>query len=248
MWRDIQNSSKDLRKAAALMEAGKNKHKKDKRNTDVSRYLRYCTLDNNGLMISKTEDKSQPFLLQKQKRIVIPREFSYTYVTILHKKFNNPNKSQIMKMFNRQFYKLNAEEVISKVAQACVYPCQAIKKIPKEAYDYQVETKPTIAGTFFNADVLQEACQKILILRDNLTSFTDAMVIKNETISTMRDALMILISRLRIDQKVTVRVDAHSTLKALQKDQILRENTPQSFLMILCKLKLTNHVTHSRNQ
>ena len=97
-------------------------------------------------------------------------------------------------------------------------------KIPKEAYDYQVETKPTIAGTFFNADVLQEACQKILILRDNLTSFTDAMVIKNETISTIRDALMILISRLRIDQKVTVRVDAHSTLKALQKDQILREN------------------------
>ena len=44
MWKDIQSSSPDLRKAAALTEAGKFPHKKERKTTDVSRYLRFCTL------------------------------------------------------------------------------------------------------------------------------------------------------------------------------------------------------------
>ena len=58
MWKDIQSPSPDLLKAAALMEAGKSPHKKEKKTTDVSRYLRFCTLGNNGLVVAKEEDKS----------------------------------------------------------------------------------------------------------------------------------------------------------------------------------------------
>ena len=227
MWKDIQNSSTDLRKAAALMEAGKVPHRKEKRTTDVSRYLRYCTLDTRGLVVAKNEDKRQPFLISKEKRIVIPKEFAVTYATILHKKFNHPNKTQMMRMFNRKFFMLNAEEVISQVTNACIYPCKALKQLPKESFTYQTETKPEIAGSYFNADVLQEAKQKILVLRDNLTSYTDAMFIKDETKKTLRDALFILTSKLRADRLVTVRVDAQSALKSLEKDEQLKSDEIQ---------------------
>ena len=222
MWRDIQSSSPDLRKAAALMEAGKKPHKKDKRTTNVSRYLRYCTLDKNGLVIAKDGDKRQPFLLTKTTRIVIPQEFSYTYATVLHRKFNHPNKSQMLRMFNRNFFMLNVENVISKITDNCEYPCKAMKKLPKEMFEYQTETKPLIPGVCFNADVLQEASRKILILRDNLTSYSEAMIIRDETKQTLREALIILTSKLRMDKEITIRVDAQSALKSLQNDKTLK--------------------------
>ena len=47
-----------------------------------------------------------------------------------------------------------------------------------------------------------------------MTSYTDAMFIKDETKKTLRDALVILTSKLRVDRVVTVRVDAQSALKS----------------------------------
>ena len=118
---------------------------------------------------------------------------------------------------------LDALEIIKKVTQGCEYPCEAMKKIPKETLDYQTETKPERAGVFFNADVLQESGMKILVLRENLTSFTETMFVKNEQKPTIREALIILTSKLRADQQITIRVDAQSSLKALKLDKILAE-------------------------
>ena len=129
----------------------------------------------------------------------------------------------MLRMFNRNFFMLNVEETIAKVTDCCEYPCRAMKKLPKELFTYQTETKPQTPGISFNADVLQESCKKILLLRDNLTSYTEAMLIKDKTKSSLRNALIIMTSKLRIEKNVTVRVDAHSTLKALEKDKSLDE-------------------------
>ena len=118
MWKDIQSSCKDMRQAAALMQAGKVPHKKEKRSNDISRYLRSCTLNKNGLVVAKSSDKRQIFLPSNKERIAIPRDFSYTYSTVLHRKYQHPNKTQMIKMFNRHFVMLNAEETISKVTEA----------------------------------------------------------------------------------------------------------------------------------
>ena len=69
MWKSIQSSSSNLRKAAALMESGKSPHRRD-RNNDITRYLRQCTLSQDGLVVAKNDDKSQPFLIKKNKIIV----------------------------------------------------------------------------------------------------------------------------------------------------------------------------------
>ena len=227
VWKEIQQSSSDLRKAAALLESGKEPHKKAKQVNDVRKYLRNCTLNKDGLVVAKNDDKSQPFLLKKHERIVIPKEFAYSYTTILHRKFDHPPQTQMLKLFNRNFFMLNAADVIKEVTGRCEYPCKAMKKIPKETFDYQTETKPEEAGVFFNADVLKESGQKIFVLRENLTSFTETMFVKDETKPILREAIIILTSKLRSNKNITVRVDAQSSLKALKEDRFITDEKIQ---------------------
>ena len=97
---------------------------------------------------------------------------------------------------------LDALKVIQKVMRRCEYPCEAKKKVPKETMEYQTETKPELVGVYFNADVLKESCQNVFVLRENLTSYTDTKIIKNEQKNTMREAIIQLVSKLRGSQNV----------------------------------------------
>ena len=225
IWKDIQRSSQDLRRAASLLESGKTPHVKEKKINDLRKYLRMCTLNKYGLIVAKNTDKSQPFQTNKTSRIVIPREFAYSYSVILHRKFAHPLPGQMLKLFNRNFFMLDAAAVIKQVTDNCDFPCQATKVIPKETLQFTTETKPSAAGTFFNADVLVDSSQKILVIRDNLTSFTDAMFLQNEQKPTLRDGLTILCSKLRSNVPVTIRVDSQSSLKSLRDDRTLEEES-----------------------
>ena len=225
IWRDIQRSSQDLRRAASLLESGKTPHVKEKKINDLRKYLRTCTLSKDGLVVAKNDDKSQPFQTNKTSRIVIPREFSYTYTVVLHNKFKHPLPGQMLKLFNRNFFMLDAAVVIKEVTDNCDFPCLAAKTIPKETLQFTTETKPHAAGIFFNADVLVDSSQKILVIRDNLTSFTDAMFLRNEQKPTLRDGLTTLCSKLRSNVPITIRVDSQSSLKSLRDDRILAEET-----------------------
>ena len=223
IWKEIQMSSPHLKRAAALLESGKSPPKKEKSISEIRSYLRHCTLDQNGLVVAKNTDKTQPFQAVKTNRIVIPTEFSYSYVTILHRKFGHPPPYQMLKRFNQQFFTLDALSVIKRVHDDCEYPCQAIKPIPKESLSFTTRTKSIAAGSHLNADVLVDFGQKILLLRDNLTSFTDAMFVKNETKVSLRDAILILSSKLKCSATMTtIRVDCHASFKALRNDEVLK--------------------------
>ena len=154
---------------------------------------------------------------------MIPKEFAYSYATVLHRQLNHPLPAQMLKQFNRSFFMLNAAKVIKDVTDRCEYPCKAMKKVPKEAFEYQTETKVDEAGLYFNADIMKESGQKIFVLRDNLTSFTETRLVKDETKPTMQEAILILTSRLRTNKVITIRVDAQSSLKALKEDKIIKE-------------------------
>ena len=168
------------------------------------------------------EDKLNTFMVNKHDRIVIPREFAYSFTSVLHRRFDHPNKTQMSKLFNRRYYMLDCNEIISKVTDNCDFPCRALKKIPKETLEFQIETIPESFGSYFNADVIQESGQKILLVRENLTSLTDAMFIQNEQKETLREAIILLTLKLRTKQQISIRVDAQSSLKALEKDLILK--------------------------
>ena len=118
---------------------------------------------------------------------------------------------------------LDAMDVIKRVTKKCEYLCQALLKLPKETMEFQTETKPDIPGTFFHADVLQESGMKILVFRDNLTSYTETLFVPNEQKPSLREALIILSSKLRSNQEINIRVDAQSSFKALKDDRNIAE-------------------------
>ena len=94
-----------------MLESGKLPHKKEKSISDVRSYLRFCTLNKDGLVVAKATDKILPFQPNKPPRIVIPREFAHSYITILHRKFEHPSFYQMLKLFNQQFFTLDAVPV-----------------------------------------------------------------------------------------------------------------------------------------
>ena len=92
------------------------------------------------------------------------------------------------------------------------------KILPKELPNYNTTTKPSKMGEFYNADVLEEAGQKI---RENLTSFTDTAILPNQTKPSLRSALITLLSRMKVGPSCHVRVDNQSSLSSLRKDKSL---------------------------
>ena len=112
-------------------------------------------------------------------------------------------------------------KVLKSVFDTCDYPCQASRIWPKEALTYSMQTKPSYVGQFFNADVLEESKQRILVLRENLTSYTDATIIPNQTKQALKDSLVSLTSRMKLGNNLSIRVDNHSLLVSLCSDKSL---------------------------
>ena len=60
-----------------------------------------------------------------------------------------------------------------------------------------------------------EAGQKILLVRDNLTSLTQTAIIPNEKKESLKEFLFVLSSNLRLGPTSVIQVDAHSSLASL---------------------------------
>ena len=76
----------------------------------------------------------------------------------------------MVKQFQNKYFMLDEVSILKNVFDTCAFPCQATKLLPKESYEYKTETKPDKLGQFYNADVMEGSGQKILLLRENLTS------------------------------------------------------------------------------
>ena len=220
-WREMQRTDGDLRQACSILTTGTKLSAKKKHTGDVKKYLRLCKVNKEGLLVV---ERQMPFQARPAELIVIPRSYAPNICRIIHNKLDHPVPNQMKKLFNKSYFTLDSDTVLKEVYDTCEVPCQASRILPKETMEYKTETKPLTAGSFLNADVMEEAQQKILVLRDNLTSYTSTTHIKNQTKDTLRDSLLILASRTRLNHNPTqCRVDAHSSLKALAKDGSLEK-------------------------
>jgi hypothetical protein len=170
-WKDIQKTDKDLRRCNALLEAGTKLSPKRKKEKTLRSYMKVCSINREGLMVVK---KRVQFQAKPAELIVIPEAFAFTCGKALHVKFNHPTKSQMRKMFDRSYFMLNSDRILTQVWESCDYPCQADRILPKEEMSYKSETIPNRLGSNFHADVLVEAKQKILISRENLSTYPSA--------------------------------------------------------------------------
>ena len=190
--------------------------KKGKHDKSLKTLIRLGSIDESkGILIVKKED---PYVGTRDL-IVCPSELTSGLVTALHLHLDHPSKYQLQRVFSRYFYAVNASESIANVTDSCNM-CSSVKKIPPELFEQSTSLPATVPGEKLAADVICRNKQKILVVRDSLSSFTSATFISNETSVEYKDALIICCLPMKISSS-SVRVDCAPSLKCLSKDNEL---------------------------
>ena len=82
--------------------------------------------------------------------------------------------------------------------------CDSLKQIPNKVFKQSTSKIPKILGEQFFEYILRRAGQSILVVREVLSSFTTAAIVKNEKAEALRESLITLTNSLRIPTPVCV--------------------------------------------
>ena len=163
-----------------------------------------------GVLIVRKQD---PYVGSRDL-IFCPSGLAHGLVLALHIYFTHPPKSQMEKLFSRHFYALNSSKVIASVTDNCEV-CNSLMTLPREMFEETSSAPPMVPGERLGADIICRKSQKILVVRDYLTSFTNASLVNDETASEYRNALILCCLPLKFDQS-KVRVDCAPALQKLK--------------------------------
>ena len=211
-WKEIQDKDYACKQAIIALTTGQQPSKKaGKTHNTIRKYVSKSAIATDGLLIVKA---SIPMTTKTQEKIVIPDNFMEAIITQLHIKFQHPAKTQLNQLFNRYFYGVSSNKIIDNIYDTCQI-CQSTKKLPTELYKHHSTTVAMHPGTHFGIDVMRRAKQKILVARDQFSSFVTAVFIPNETKNTLRDAIISVTDPIRSKGQVTIRTDNATAFKSL---------------------------------
>ena len=110
--------------------------------------------------------------------IVVPRDFATSVITLIHNDpvNNHPSMNQMLEITRRQYYIFRRKEIIQRVYENCL-ECIAQKKMKSLLTNLETQKVSVSSGTYCNAEILIRNTQKIRLVRDNLTSFTQTKLI-----------------------------------------------------------------------
>ena len=221
-WATVQQSCPDLIKVHKYLTTGASIPKKKKNMTDVRRYLScgvtVATGQNSKLLVVQ---QSTPFK-NTTNRIVIPREVSAGLLTALHIQLSHPSAYQLKLVFQRAFFCLDTDSIAKEVVEGC-HTCAALKNVPTSYHKQSTSAPADAIGSKYSADVIRGNSQFILFIREDISSYSDAVIIENEKASTLRDGILLLTSRLRspLGPRAVIRTDPASGLRSLVSDKFL---------------------------
>ena len=220
-WVQLQRACSDLRHVYHLLKDGRVPSKKRKGVTDVRRYLRYCRLSSfpsDGLIIV---DRTEPLGLARQ-RIVVPRGVLDGLLTALHLQLSHPSKHQLKLVFNRAFYALDSDAALTRVYDSC-HTCKSLQKVPSQFRQQSTSIPPDRIGSWFSADVIKREGQLILLVRENITSYSDAVFISSEGADSLKEGLARILNKFRplAGTPLCVRVDGATGFQSLLNDRLL---------------------------
>ena len=118
-WIATQSECPDIRRAIAQLKQGTRPSKKQTTIKDVKRYLRYCSVSRDNLLIVKREEPFAPV----SERIVVPRSSLIGLLTALHVKLDHPKIHQMKQVFSRYFFALDMDNAVEKVSQSLPPMC-----------------------------------------------------------------------------------------------------------------------------
>ena len=217
-WISTQQECSDLRRTHAHLTQGTRPSKKCTDVKDIKRYLQSVTIAKDGLLVVRDEKPMR----HTQERIVIPRQVLNGVLTAMHIKLSHPSAHQLKCIANRYFYALDMESSIEQMTSSC-HQCTSLKTLPKYTDEQTTCDPPTNIGRAFSADVMRRARQTILVLRENVTAFTQARIIDNERADTMREALTeMCVEFVPLDgPPAIIRTDNAPCFRALHDDKFL---------------------------
>ena len=217
-WLNAQQTCPDLLEVQKYLTTGSTVPSKKKNCTDIKRYLSCGSTIYNGLLVVKHKVPFKP----ETKRVVIPRNISNGLLTALHIHLNHPSANQLKLAFSREFFCLDMDIIAKKITEQC-YTCASLKTVPATYHEQSTSEPGKVIGCKFSADVVNRSSQAILIIREDITSFSDALIIKDEKANSLRDGLLILTSRLRspYGPAAVIRTDPASGLRSLINDKEL---------------------------
>ena len=226
-WLATQNECHDLRKTVTFLTNGTVPSRNAKNMKNVRRYLsNKVVLSREGLVVKK---ESKPFT-PVTERIVVPQQSLHGLLMALHLQLGHPSSYQLQRAFERQFFALNLTDAANLTVRNC-HQCEAIKDIPKSMVEQSTEDPPTEIGYRCAADIVRRCGQKILIIRETVTSYTLAEFIPDETTASVTESLVRLCHILRPSglTQLVVRVDPASAHQSMflamsKKGELLRDN------------------------
>ena len=221
-WMNIQSDCPDITNAKGLLKAGSRLSKTTTKLTDVKRYLNVASIARDDLLVVR---RSEPFTATREC-IVVPRSVSHGLVTALHIRLDHPSVHQLKQVISRSFYMIGLDRIVESVGSECS-TCASLKTFPKHLVTQETGEPPAAIGISFAADVLKREKQCILIVRENITCYTAALIVENEKTDTLRDALIQLIvpiSPSTVGLKSVVRTDPAPAFQALADDAILSKH------------------------
>ena len=124
----------------------------------------------------------------------------------------------------RYFWAIGLDNCIQLTSANC-HPCASLKKVPHALIPQNCSEPPECVGVHFSADVLLRERQKIMVIREQASSFTRATIIPSEKHNDLRDALILLIAELvpLEGPPAVVRTDPAPGFKSLIDDETLRQ-------------------------
>ena len=224
-WLEAQNKCEDLINVTKYITTDAVIPKKKKNLTDVRRYISCGVTTSSSqprnLLVIKQQVPFKPTL----ERIVIPRKLSEGLLTALHLQFQHPSTHQLKQIFCRGFFCLDMDSIARQISEGC-HTCAALKNLPTNFHQQTTSPPSTGIGTKYSADVVRRYNQCICVIREDVSSFTDATIIPDEKADTLREAIIQLLSRVRsnMSPKAVIRTDPASALRSLVNDSILQES------------------------
>ena len=146
----------------------------------------------------------------------IPPSYAPGLIQALHYKMQHPSRNQLLALVSRYFHSVALSRIVSEVTDNC-HTCVALKPLPK-AVTEQTTQVPETLGVKFSADVIERASQKLLVVRETVSSFTWIKRIPDQTAETLKTALIEAILPVVPNTGAVVRVDAATTWQSLDQE------------------------------
>ena len=212
-WIGIQEECPDLRNVLKYLRNGTTPGKKGRNLRLVKRYITAkVVISPEGALVVRN---IEPFL-PSTDRIVVPQQVLHGVLTVLHLKLNHPSSFQLMRVFNRFFFTLNLDKAVKRISDSC-HQCSSLREVPKAMKKESSDDPPSHISQKFAADVIKRNSQLILVLRESVSSYTQSVLISNETADELSSGLLRLSNIMRPSSlsPMTIRVDPHTSHQSL---------------------------------